>query len=404
MLTKNLPKELGVHVPILVFVIPVQVVILLFSCLALSVHPGEVESNISKLGSKSFDERETAAKVLDKMGPKALEALRQAKDAHPDLEVRKRASQLVQAIELREMDAHSFRGHDLEVYMVGFSPDGRYIFTSGYDRQGYDFGTLRIWEGGNNKEVRQFKGKGITYRFALSPDGKRVATGAQDGDLCLWDTTSGNLLRRFPTNKLHVMALAYSPDGHWLLSGSNDGKFKDKLQLWDVDSGEEKATFHGSGAPTYAITWLQDGGSALTGGKDRIIRLWNLKEKKEVFRLEGHTDTVTGLAVSPDGQLALSSSWDGTVRLWNLKTGRELRRLLGHSDFVLAVKFTPDGRRALSASHDGTVKIWDVNTGKEIRHFDGNGGKFSDVAISPDGKRVVGGSMDGKVWTWRLLD
>jgi WD40 repeat protein len=386
------------------FGLPIEVGMTVVLSLVLPQEPVELETNIAKLGSKNFEERERATKALEKAGPKALPSLRHAEATHTDPEVRRRANQLIQALELRQMDPHSFRAHDLEVYQVGFTNDGRYVLTSGYDRKEFDFGTFRIWDGENYKEILHFKGKGIVYCFALSPDGKMVATGAQNGDLCLWDIATGHVVRLFDTSDLHVMALAYSPDGRWLLSGSNDGNQENKLQLWDIRSGKEVATLQHSKKATYAIAWLPDGNSALSAGKDRIIRLWDVKARKETLRLEGHTDTVVGLVISPDGRRALSSSWEGTIRLWDLKTGRELRRFLGHSDFVKAVKFTPDGRRAVSASHDRTVRVWDIETGKELRRFEGHGVQFADVAISPDGKHVVCGCMDGKAWDCRLID
>jgi WD40 repeat protein len=363
----------------------------------------EIVSLIARLGSPEFGEREAATGALDRLGGKALAALRAAATDHADAEVRRRAAQLAQAIEQRLTDERSFRAHEGGVYQVAFSPDGRHVLSSGYDGERRDVGLLRLWEADGCKEVRRFAGKGIVYALAVAPDGKRVATGAQGGDLCLWDLRTGKALRRFPPSRLHVMALALSPAGRWLLSGSNDGK-QDRLQLWNVEAGGEARTLAESKSPTYAVAFLPDGRAALSAGKDGVIRRWDVKAGREVSRLEGHTNMVTEVAVSPDGRLALSSSWDKTVRLWDLEAGREVRRFLGHADAVRAVKFTPDGRRALSASHDGTVRLWDVETGRELRRFPGPGGQFAAVAVSPDGKRVVSGSMDGMLRLWRLLE
>lgn len=363
----------------------------------------EVQRRIAQLGSPDFSEREAASKALDAQGEKALTALRHAANSHADPEVRQRAARLVRAIEERLAAERSFRGHDGGVYNVAFSMDGRHIFSTGYDGEHRDKGMLRVWDAQTFKELRHFTGKGIVYALALAPDGRRLATGAREGDLCLWDIQTGNAVRRFPNITMHVMALAFSPDGRWLLSGSNDSK-KDQLQLWDAETGEELCNLGVSGSPTYAVAFLPDGRTALSGGKDGVIRIWEVKAGREIRRLVGHGSAVTRVAVSADGRFAISASWDETIRLWDLKTAREIRRFLGHSALVRAVKFMLDGRRALSASHDGSVRLWNVETGLEERRFDGHGDEFADVALSPDGKRVVAGSTNGTLRLWRLHD
>jgi WD40 repeat protein len=108
--------------------------------------------------------------------------------------------------------------------------------------------------------------------------------------------------------------VAFSPDGHRIVSGSAD----DTLRLWDADTGQQ------IGAP-----------------------------------LTGHTAEVWSTAFSPDGQRIVSGSNDNTLRLWNADTGQSIGQPLGGGrDHVSSVAFGPDGRRIVSGSDDDTVRLW----------------------------------------------
>src|SRR5262249_27330075 len=81
-------------------------------------------------------------------------------------------------------------------------------------------------------------------------------------------------------------------------------------------------------------------------------------------QLTGHRDAVWCVALSPDGRRALSGGKDRTIRLWDLATGHELRAFPEQTQEVRALAFAPDGRRFLSAS-GVSLRLWDVESGAE---------------------------------------
>ncbi|KAK4149159.1 hypothetical protein C8A00DRAFT_47166 [Chaetomidium leptoderma] len=122
---------------------------------------------------------------------------------------------------------------------------------------------------------------------------------------------------------------------------------------------------HPSGV--HAVAFSPDGWLIVSGSYDGTVRVWDAATGAERRMLRGHSGSVRAVAFSPDGRLIVSGSSDKTVRVWDAATGAE-RRVLGHSRPVCAVAFSPDGRLIVSGSSDKTVRVWDAATGAE-RHL-----------------------------------
>jgi len=248
---------------------------------------------------------------------------------------------------------------------------------------------------------------------AFSPDGRAILSGCTDQTLKLWEVATGATVRTFTGHSHHVRGVAFSPDGRTALSASSD----ETLKLWDVASGKELRTFTGhSGilesafalthfAPTVAFSL--DGRTALSGGVDDTLKLWDVASGKELRTFTGHSGMVESVAFSPDGRTALSAGDDDkTMRLWEVATGKELRRFM-HSEQVKAVAFSRDGRIALSGTYavgagGNELRLWEVATGKELGRFMGHWRGLTSVAVAPDGRTAVSASLDTTLRLWDL--
>lgn len=254
------------------------------------------------------------------------------------------------------------------------------------------------------------------YGMALSPDGTYLATGHADGEVRLWQVADGKLLFRGLGHSSTVWSLSFSPDGKILASGS----FDRTIRLWQNAAGNigeiaptlspirNTLSLIGHGNWVWAIAYSPDGKILASGSSDRTIKLWDRKTGNCRKTLPGHTDIVHTVAFSPltsplkkakgresQGESILASgSADQTIRIWNITTGDCRQILTGHQSQVSAVTFSPDGLSL--ASCDGqSIKIWDIQTGECQQTFSNDLTFVWSIAFSPDGETLACG--DGKV-------
>src|SRR5262249_54076926 len=140
--------------------------------------------------------------------------------------------------------------------------------------------------------------------------------------------------------------VCFSPDGKTLASGRRGHT----IILWDVHSGQERATLQGHALAVTSVVFSPDGRTVASGSHDQTIKLWDAQSGQERASLKGHPLPVYSVAFSPDGlTLATGSAGanpvldreTGEIKLWDVTTGQERTSLKGHANGVLCVCFNP---------------------------------------------------------------
>ena len=204
------------------------------------------------------------------------------------------------------------------------------------------------------------------------------------------------ILRTLEGHSNFVTAVSLTPDGRRAVSGSRDKT----LRVWDVETGQCLRTLEGHTNWVTAVSLTPDGRRAVSGSWDKTLRVWDVESGRCLCTLEGHTDWVGAVSLTPDGHRAVSGSFDKTLRVWDVESGQCLRTLEGHTSEVNAVSLTPDGHRAVSGSWDETLRVWDVESGQCLRTLEGHTSEVCAVSLTPDGRRAVSGSRDKTLRVW----
>jgi WD40 repeat protein len=241
---------------------------------------------------------------------------------------------------------------------------------------------------------------GPVAAVAVTPNGRWIISGSHDYTLRVWELETGAEVHNLQGHKGKVWSVAVTPDGRRAVSAS----FDHTLKVWDLEGGMEIHTLKGHSSDVNKVAMTPDGQRAVSASDDRTLRVWDLESGAQMHNLEGHTRKVYSLVVSPDGGLAVSASDDHTLKVWDIERGQVLHTLQGHTGGILAVSISADGRHALSASMDSTLKLWNLEDGKEIYTLHGHEGCATAVVITSDGQRAVSASQDKTVRVWDLTN
>jgi WD40 repeat protein len=151
------------------------------------------------------------------------------------------------------------------------------------------------------------------------------------------------------------------------------------------------------------VAYSPDGQYVVSSSDDCTVRVWDAKTGKQEHIMRGHEGIVMTAAFSPNGQMIVSGSADCTVRVWSSATGMQQRVMHGHDKGVRSCTFSPDSRYIVSGSSDYTLRLWDVTTGTQHCVMNGHDDWVNSVAFSRNGELVISGSGDCEIRVWNAV-
>lgn len=289
----------------------------------------------------------------------------------------------------------TLNGHTGAVYSAIFFPDGTRLVTAG------DGGNVNVWDLRTGKLLRELVASDSTVSgVAVSSDGRFIAACDDDDEVSvvkIWDARTLRLLRTLKGHSEGIYEVAFSPRGHLLTSGGRDKT----ILLWDAATGRLLRKLEGHQDSVTSLVFTRDGATLVSAGAagDKTVKLWEVRTGKLLRTFAGHNDWVTSAAFSPGGDMVASASRDKNIILWDATTGAK-RLTLPQPNMIYELAFSPDGRTLAEVGAGHEVRLHDALTGSLLGTLEGHSGEVSEVKFSSSGTLLVTASYDSSVKVW----
>ncbi len=247
------------------------------------------------------------------------------------------------------------------------------------------------------------EGHGARVRAAaFSEDGRFLVSATEDGRVILWDTETWQKIKENQSHNVPIWSVAISPDGQWVASGA----FDNKVVLWNTQTGDtasleghfqQISTFQG----VLSVAFSPDGKLLASSAVDRTVQVWNVVDRKRVGMYGGFPDEVRSVAFSPDGHFLACGGRDRTITLLDLQTQRPVDVIRCLERVVQSVAFSPAGDKIAAAVRD-SVRVWEAGVLQNPDILWCNQTP-STLAISPQGDTIATvDSPYSSIKLWRL--
>ncbi len=252
---------------------------------------------------------------------------------------------------------------------IRYSPDGKYMVAGTYNKG------IGVWDVLTSQKIEAFERHDKATAFAISPDSKIMVCSNRDAsypDMTLYSFPEGEPIKTFglPHN---ANIFLFAPDGRSVYVGFNSD---DKTFRIDITTGKTMQTFRHAGEynSVTGIRKLQltsDGTTLLTGDDYGHVRWYDIITGKELAESYIHHGRINGMIMLPGSEQIItcggeSAFADTTIRFTDVKSKKNIRTLNGHSNSPSSLAVDPAGKFLFSGSFDRTVRIWNITTGQPI--------------------------------------
>jgi len=297
------------------------------------------------------------------------------------------------------------------VYTLVFSPDGKYLATTGND----EFVRVWEWRKQNDKPVALLEHEERPETIMFESSGRYLAVACFNYTVRIWDWAADTRRPVAPPMKFasHIVSMAFSPKGKYVAASSEDGVVRvlevakpNAFELIDSEEQPNGLSKGGSdetfrvrlGEITESIAFSPDERYLATGSRDKTARVWEIASGREIARAPSDSN-VSYVLFRPGGHRLVTMSGK-VLREWDANGDQPSVRG-EHPDAISAIAFSPDGRYFATGSFKrdfpGHAYVWELDSGHQVTHLEfvttndteRSAISIRDLVFSPDGRYLV---------------
>jgi len=218
--------------------------------------------------------------------------------------------------------------------------------------------TAKVWKAAGKEKysstsVFTAKHKHEVTGVSVHPSNDYFITGSLDGTWAFHDLNNATTLVSVDAGA-PVTAIQHHPDGLLVGTGIRSGP----LKIWDLKTQSNAATFEGHNSAIIDIAFSENGYYLATASSDNVVKLWDLRKRKEFLQIADLPSDYNLSAVNWDYSGTYLAIAGADIRVYLGKGGNHITTLTKHTKTVTDVKWGPDAKYLASVSMDKSLKFW----------------------------------------------
>jgi hypothetical protein len=201
-------------------------------------------------------------------------------------------------------------GHK-EISDIAFTPDGKYIISSGKDK------SIKIWNFLDGRLFREIKGHtDEVVSLAVSSNGNFIASASLDQTIKIWDSKNYNEINTFFHHRCEIFDLGISNDGKYLATAGED----QKVVVREIPMGYEIGEFKFPEMPL-VVKFHEKDNKLVVGGDKGAITLYDINNPtmSPLLWNANHLEAITDITFSFDDQYMVTTHDKSRCMVWDTK-------------------------------------------------------------------------------------
>jgi WD40 repeat protein len=282
--------------------------------------------------------------------------------------------------------------HSAAVYSLAY--DGVQLYSSSADKY------VTRWDlelGTQDKFAIKFSNS--PYSICLFDANTKLAVGLDNGNLHFFDLKERKELKFYVQHKSGIFSILENPTKQQLFTTDAEGN----LAVWNTQDLHLQLILPFDCGKIRRMALNSDGSKLFLACQDGTVRVLETDFFNQLEDFYAHVDGVSSIAVNPQNTLLFTGGKDAILRIWDLQTFQQVKAIPAHNYVIYDIQFLSD-EQFITVSRDKSIKIWDATTLTVAQKIEfKNGGHIHSVNKIQriDSETFATCSDDKKIIVWR---